>query len=189
MAEAIKEISKQKLTSKTPKQNEDNENSKEINDENIEKRLKSLRSFVNNLEPSIVQNASAPPIAESSETETSQPSTSNNSNYYDMISEQAEKANQKESNQFSDLNTTLENIKIDNAQPVLKHVASAPQAPLVEDFNLDKIKQVNKLQYPKLNWNQLNEQSSIESDLGRFYDNDQLCKDLELYLMMCSIGK
>ena len=130
----------------------------------------------------MVKNASAPQISDLSKTEPStQPTTSYDSKYYEMVSEQAEKIIMDQKDQFSALNSSLAKIKTDTTQPVIKHVASAPQAPLVQDYNLDKIKQINKLQYPRLDWNQLNDQCSIESDLGRFYHSDQLCKDLEVY--------
>lgn len=65
---------------------------------------------------------------------------------------------------------------------------SAPSAPPLEiqpqviDYNLDQIKQVNKLNYPRLNWNhQSLSADSLDQDLSRFYDKDQLCKDLEIY--------
>jgi hypothetical protein len=68
----------------------------------------------------------------------------------------------------------------------------------VKDFNLEKIKQVNKVQYPKLNWNKNaldvpNENLSsitslissldlkIDKELMRFFENDSLCKELEVY--------
>ncbi|CAF0782953.1 unnamed protein product [Brachionus calyciflorus] len=182
MAEAVKEITKQKIATKTRKKETSTEEeiSNELTDLDLERRSKSLKIFINNLEPSLPE-ATAPSVFEPPDQET--PKTSQDKGYYEIITEKAQQIKQNEKEQFSHLNTVLSDIKtsqINNTKPIVE-IASAPQAPLVEDFNLAKIKEINKLQYPKLNWNQTIEQSSIDSDLNRFYESDQLCKDLEVY--------
>lgn len=57
------------------------------------------------------------------------------------------------------------------------------------EFNLERIKQVNKLHFPRLNWNKLataaatGEKSDqvLDKELLRFFDSDPLCKELEVY--------
>jgi hypothetical protein len=240
------------------------EDLKEINDENLKKRLQNLTSFINNLEPSTdtqISDASAPPpppptseIENQSEIKTDnlKPNEENkNSNYYDMISEQAKlkldlEAQTQASSNFNKLNHLLSDIKLKEDDQVM---ASAPTAPSmssileeriplpilntlnspplqpatiesqigVVDFNLDKIKQLNKLNYPRLTWNKTSTTSPqidtaannrnsmsltgeelvneylilsesikkknalIDEELMRFFDRDQLCKELEVY--------
>ncbi len=217
----------------------------ELTDANLEKRLKSLTSFINKIEPSLdqPQTSSKPksvdeqvesaPTAPQIEEVINEPLSQISSQYYEMISEQA--AQSKEEG-FSGLKNALdeikqqENINSGASAPPLQ-VASAPTAPPsaiptqsvlsqssqtlskpsfltsikssltysfsasvapltkiepVVDFNLEKIKEVNKLHYPKLNWNKtttsLREDSAeIDKELMRFFDLDSLCKELEVY--------
>jgi hypothetical protein len=232
--------------------------SQEVTDQSLEKRLKSLRSFVNNLEPKSIEKheepieqhttiveSTAPPLSENV-LETN--STSTSTAYYDMVSEQArrklEDAHFLPGDAFAQLNTQLNALK--NVNDEEKVTASAPppsivplmtidsesetQPPLsiqrhnyhhyemvnqttVVDYNLEKIKQLNQLNYPRLAWNkisqnqastqQLNDEpllaestqsdfqlvsemlieknAQINVELMRFFDADQLCKDLECY--------
>ena len=216
----------------------------------MEKRLKSLKSFVNNLEPKnkeeIVEQSknlscSAPPLPD--ETEANLLPKENA--YYDMISEQARlKIENNSEEAFAQLNTQLNVLKRGDDKSVT--TASAPslyaESPLmanveseshtiphsihrhpyeacsqttVVDYNLEKIKQLNQLNYPRLVWNKISssqiqqsttmgetnedelestqnhfqivsealvkKNAQIDAELMRFFDVDQLCKDLECY--------
>jgi hypothetical protein len=237
MAEAVKPASllnsakSSKKEQTNPSLNDENENPDNhlasttsttknvINDQNLEKRLKSLTSFVNNLEPSrndtifpkepnSVVTSSAPPLNASQKEETT-------SNYYDMISQQAQ-VNAKAD--FSQLTTQLNDIKIRAPpHPGLLHQNHQSnqmnmhlnETTTVVDFNLEKIKQLNQFNYPRLAWNKaanhkshsvdehatessesefesitemiLKKNRQIDAELMRFFDMDQLCKDLECY--------
>jgi hypothetical protein len=237
MAEAVKPASllnsakSSKKEQTNPSLNDENENPDNhlasttsttknvINDQNLEKRLKSLTSFVNNLEPSrndtifpkepnSVVTSSAPPLNASQKEETT-------SNYYDMISQQAQ-VNAKAD--FSQLTTQLNDIKIRAPpHPGLLHQnhqsnqmnMHLKETTTVVDFNLEKIKQLNQFNYPRLAWNKaanhkshsvdehatessesefesitemiLKKNRQIDAELMRFFDMDQLCKDLECY--------
>ena len=192
----------------------------ELTDANLEKRLKSLTSFINNIEPTPKQgqieetpSSPAPPLLEE---ESTQISKETSSRYYEMVSE---KAAQKQSMSFGSLKQELDNLNETSSAPPLQ-VASAPPkhsflnsikssltysfssstatlkpatgvfadaaAEQAIDFNLEKIKQVNKLNYPKLNWNRVasSKESTVadlDNDLMRFFELDTLCKELEVY--------
>ncbi len=204
-----------------------------MTDANLEKRLKSLTSFINNIDPtptshepkSKPEQAESAPSAPQTEEVINEPLGQMSSQYYEMISEQAA---QNQESGFSGLKNVLDEIKQQDeinsgaSAPPLQ-VASAPTAPQTQttsapqtqskpsfltsikssltysfsssiatstkvepivDFNLEKIKQVNKLQYPKLSWNKVSlkeNNTDIDKELMRFFDLDSLCKELEVY--------
>ena len=201
--------------------------------------MKSIRTFINNREPiyeqeeesSISNNEekSCENVSENHSIETSL----KNDQYYKMIEDKVKNRiqnNDENSKSFDNLNRLLSNLKTTDSITQSAVPAQTPSAPLQEtnsikqtlletnrliDFNLDKIKQMNQLHYPRLSWNKTNAKTLkednkdesnlsnledtnhinlsivteftrkknqlVESELMRFFDRDQLCKDLEVY--------
>jgi hypothetical protein len=231
MAEAVKpskskecKQQRSKFNESTDQEEKEVEKSDEI--ENLQKRLKSLTRFVNNLEPSSITESSANSYEkqETTSNSISNPlTTQDNEAYYNMIVEQAKQRIESDKQEsFSQLTQKLDEInKIntvseDNAIPVVKIMQLAPSAPhstsmivssepevKVADFNLDKIRNLNYLSYPKLIWSINNQQfllkeqnddeqnrlkdfsrqneEKIDQELMRFFEIDPLCKELEVY--------
>ena len=209
----------------------------EINDQTLEKRLKSLTSFINKLEPcedqpivklqTEITESSAPTEAAKLETHQKSDEATNNdaSAYYDMISEKAKQSLENNAaNAFNQLSMQLDAMKASappSSVPLMtidsdtapttsmthRNYEAAHQTTVV-DFNLEKIKQLNQLNYPRLAWNKhtlkhsstqsdeleashgdlhrlsealAKKNSLIDAELMRFFDVDQLCKHLECY--------
>jgi hypothetical protein len=214
---------------------ENHNRNSEINDETLENRLKSLTSFINNREPINEEQNESKNENKSQENVTENLSTIETSasgdQYYKMIEDKVKnKIENKDESQksFDNLNRLLDNLKTEDSIISSTDPFIMPSAPLQEttsikqtlfetnrliDFNLDKIKQMNQLHYPRLSWNKTNiikedikdeanlsnledtnhinlsivteltrkKNQLIELELMRFFDRDQLCKDLEVY--------
>ena len=219
MAEAVRpsrQAKENKSKNDVQEEEEDEVNAsgqREINDANLQQRLKSLTSFINNLEPTAptadnqdvqqpVASAPPPPLEEPS-----------SSAYYDMVSEQA-RSRHVESSSFSSLAKNLNEIKPSAPVAMVTSSSTTMTPPLVEtgqartqppavqaapfvrppttmDYNLEKINQMNKLAYPRLSWNRTVVLSTsnltqtidalVDEELTRFFEQDQLCKELEIY--------
>lgn len=188
MAEAIKPSTskqKQKLNQAiTNDQDNDQQNSIKISthspvtDQSLEKRLNSLKSFINNIEPSAPQvekpkekenlneikintlPAVALPVTANSSLKESEPLKPSK-----LVENEAIKVNSHQiyptapvlvssQQQQQQQIQQQQQEKIINIPPlIVSPVTTSASSTSTIDYNLDKIKSVNKLNYPKLAWN------------------------------------
>ena len=206
MAEAVKPTtSKSKLKEVINKQEKEQEQEEKlpITDQSLEKRLKSLKSFINNIEPTVQH------IDSDSKKEEVQSSNNKTNEILHLIQEPTK----IEYKQSPSLVILEEKVNIYPTAPIIQQQQQQQQAPIVHDYNLEKIKNVNKLNYPKLVWNrnasnniklkdnnnqaelltsrlnainrlepeQLEKNLQIDAELTKFFDKDLMCKELEVY--------
>jgi len=207
MAEAVKPTtSKSKLKEVINKQEKEEEEEKlPITDQSLEKRLKSLKSFINNIEPTVQH------IDSDSKKEEIQ-SSNDKTNEILHLTKEPTKIEYKQP--LPSLVILEEKVNIYPTAPIIQQQQQQQQqTPIVHDYNLEKIKNVNKLNYPKLVWNrnannniklkdnnnqaelltsrlnainrlepeQLEKNLQIDAELTKFFDKDLMCKELEVY--------
>ena len=143
----------------------------QIDDANLEKRLKSLRSFINNLEPSEKQEELKSEKEEERKNEEDSSSTEN-------IQKETRLVEEVKSIEASAPVFSQDIIKPQTLQ-VLKPIQNESQPCQI---NLEQIHTVNKLDYPRLNWNnQINKAEEIDEELEKSFERDQVNRELVVY--------